>query len=270
MKRVNNLTTIITLIIIFSSAPLLAQVETQDRSVGSFTGVHQSTSADVYIKAGSSQTVTVKADSKAISDIITEVSNGVLMIKTRNNLRNVRVMEVYITMNSLEKLKNSGSGDIAIEGPVKGKDIYVGISGSGDLDAEFDAINMEIKISGSGDVNLSGVRGNFSIDISGSGDVMAGGLQLDQCTLSSFGSGDIKLKGKAAKLISKQSGSGDLNAYGLTAVEVVAKSNGSGDVVIHAVEKIQAILNGSGDLTYYGNPQYVDVVSNGSGEVYRK
>ena len=272
MKSVNNFKTAcsVFVLLLFVSGQIMAQTETQERNVGSFSGVHQTISADVYIKAGSSETVKVKADSKVIDDIITEVNDGMLVIKTENNLRNIRILEVYITMRSLDKLKNSGSGDISVEGSLKGNDVVVSISGSGDMDAEFDATNMEIKISGSGDVSLQGVRGDFSVKITGSGDVVAEDLQLDQCNVTSYGSGDIKLKGKAAKLTSKQSGSGDLNTYGMIAVEVNAKSNGSGDVVVQAVEKIQCVLNGSGDLTYYGSPEYVDVESNGSGEVYRK
>jgi len=110
----------------------------------------------------------------------------------------------------------------------------------------------------------------LGIKISGSGDVYGEDLKLSDCEVVSYGSGDVKLKGKTAKLSTKQSGSGDFNGYGLTAVETYAKSNGSGDVVVQAVEKVVATLNGSGDLTYYGSPEYVDVESNGSGEVYRK
>ena len=250
---------------------LSAQVSTQDRQVGDFTGIYQHTSADIYITKGDTETVTVKADSDAIDKLTTEVRDGVLHIEsTRDGWRNVRTMEVHITMRSLDKIKNSGSGDFSIRGPLSGKDMYIGISGSGDLDAELEAINLEIKISGSGDINLSGVRGNLNISISGSGDVYAEGLQLDECNLAGYGSGDVKLKGRAAHMVAQISGSGDINAYGLTAVDVKVKCNGSGDVVVKVVERVSAVLNGSGDLTYYGTPEYVDVESNGSGDIYRK
>lgn len=249
---------------------LNAQVQTQERNVGSFDGINQTISADVFITQGSPQKVLVKADADVINLITTEVENGILRIGSQKSFRSVDVLEVYITMPDLSRINNSGSGDIKVDGDLKGTDVGIDISGSGDLNARLDATNLELKISGSGDVNLSGVRGNFSVSISGSGDVEAENLQLENCTLVSFGSGDIQLKGKAAKLTSKQSGSGDLNAYGLVAVNAILKSNGSGDVVVQVVERLEATLNGSGDLTYYGSPDYVDVESNGSGEVYRK
>ena len=270
MKQIIKSISLLTAMFLFGLS-LTAQVSTQDRKVSSFTGIHQHTSADIYITKGDSETVTVKADSDAIDNLKTEVRDGVLHIEsTKNGWRNVRTMEVHITMRSLDMIRNSGSGDFSIKGPVSGKNMYIGISGSGDLDAELEATNLEIKISGSGDIDLSGVRGNLNISISGSGDVYAEGLQLDECNLSGFGSGDVKLKGRAATMVAQISGSGDINAYGLTAVDVKVKCNGSGDVVVQVVEKVSAVLNGSGDLTYYGSPEYVDVESNGSGDIYRK
>lgn len=248
-----------------------AQTAEQNRSVGSFTAIHQHTSADVFVSQSDKLSVLVKADDDAIDKLKTEVRDGVLHIESDNNgWRNVRVMEVYITMPNIDKIKNSGSGDFAISGPMPGNNVYIGISGSGDMKADFDVTNLEVKISGSGDVNLTGVRGNLNVSISGSGDVYAEDLKLDECNLAVSGSGDLKLKGKAAQFVVKISGSGDINAYGLTAAKVQVKCNGSGDVVVQAAEKVQATLNGSGDLTYYGSPEYVDVESNGSGEVYRK
>ncbi|NOX86563.1 MAG: DUF2807 domain-containing protein [Chlorobi bacterium] len=250
--------------------PTQAQMATQERQVEPFSSIRQTTFADVYISYGEKSSVTVKADSDIINRIITRVENGVLTITSKGNFRNVHVLDVYVTMPRLDKLMNTGSGDIVCKGPLKGKDVEISVSGSGDLRADMDAVNLEMKISGSGDVNLSGVRGIFQLTITGSGDVNAADLQLDTCAVYISGSGDVKLKGKAANLITKIVGSGDLNAYGLTAVNVNAKSNGSGDIVVSVVERVEALLNGSGDLVYYGSPAYVNVVSNGSGDVYRK
>lgn len=260
---------VLVFIFIMSGMTILAQV-TQERIVGSFSGIHQTTSADVYITKGSSTSVKVKADADKIDNIVTEVEDGILIIKTKKNFRYIKTLEVHITMPSLDYLKNSGSGDFDISGEMEGTNVVFEINGSGDIDAELEASNLQLSISGSGDVKFSGVRGDLAIKISGSGDVVGDGLKLNSCEIMVYGSGDVKLKGKTAKLTSKQSGSGDFNGYGLTAVKVYARSNGSGDVVVHAVEKLEATLNGSGDLTYYGTPEYVNVESNGSGEVYRK
>jgi hypothetical protein len=272
MKK-NSITGMIMMLALLVSfaGTLTAQVAEQSREVGSFSGIHNKTSADIFIVQGDAVTVTVKADEDAIDELTTKVENGTLVVgSSSNGWRNVRVMEVHITMPKIEMLKSSGSGDIMTEGTFPGTDVYVGINGSGDVMLNLDARNLELKINGSGDLKLSGVRGEMYIGISGSGDVLAEGLQLELAEVAIRGSGDVKLKGTAAKLILKQSGSGDVNAYGLKSAEVIAKSYGSGDAVVLAAERIEATLNGSGDLSYYGAPQYVDVESRGSGEVYRK
>lgn len=276
MKNVTTNLIKSSILILMFILPLLtvAQVQTQDRNVGSFTGIHQTTSADIFVTKGSTVSVKVKADADRIDYITTDVSNGILTIGTNKNMHdsfwNIKTLEVYITMPKLENLENSGSGDIEIDGEIPGDNVVVKISGSGDLDADLAAKNLKLMIAGSGDVELSGVRGDFLIKIAGSGDVETDNLTLDDCEIEVAGSGDIRLKGKAARLSVKLAGSGDINCYGLVAANVNIKSNGSGDLVVNAAEKINAVLNGSGDLTYYGSPEYVDVESNGSGEVYRK
>jgi hypothetical protein len=271
MKTLVIKSTAITSFLLFLAFMVNAQVAEQNREIGEFTGIHQTTSADVYISRGDTYTVRVKADEDIIDKLTTEVRDGVLHIGTeKGGWRNVRVMEVYITMPRLDVLKNSGSGDISVKGDMPGNNLEIGINGSGDLDAAFDVKNIEINISGSGDVSFSGVRGNMNVKISGSGDIDGKELVLDECTITGYGSGDLEISGKAAVFIANISGSGDVNAYRLTAADVTVKCNGSGDVVVHAAEKVKAMLNGSGDLTYYGSPEYVDVEANGSGEVYRR
>ena len=246
-----------------------AQVS-QERQVGDFSGIHQSTFADVYITAGDRTTVLVKADEDVIDRLITEVDNGILKIRSEGNMRNVKIFEVHITMKRIELIKNSGSGNIICKGGLPGNDVKITINGSGDLDANLQAKNLELSISGSGDVDLTGVRGDFDLSVSGSGDVEAEELQLENCKISIQGSGDVKLKGATANLIARQNGSGDVNAYALKAVDVEVKNSGSGDIVVQAVNSLSAMLNGSGDLTYHGAAEKVNVVSNGSGEIYRK
>jgi len=264
-----SFTIILTGIVLMLSLSMQAQIS-QERQVGDFTGIHQSTSADVFITSGNENTIEVKADQHVIDKLTTKVENGILLIGTEGNFRNVRTLEVYITMKRLDYIKNSGSGDISCRGNMPGNDVKISINGSGDMEADLEAKNMEISISGSGDVELSGVRGNFSLSVSGSGDVEAEALQLENCKVSIQGSGDVRLKGATSHLLVKQNGSGDLNTYGLKAVDVEVNNSGSGDVVVSVVNSLSAMINGSGDLTYHGAPEKVDVMANGSGEIYRK
>lgn len=245
-------------------------VVTEERNTGDFTGIKLTCSADLYISQGSTS-VSVKTDENLQDLIETTVENGVLVIGVKGRgFRSAKVLEVYVSLPTLNKLKNSGSGDIKVKGVFKTNDLYIGISGSGDLDADLDVTNLELKVNGSGDTELTGVRGDFKVSISGSGDLEAEGLKLEECYIKNSGSGDIEIEGKTNNLTVTVAGSGDLNAYNLAAVNASVSNSGSSDITLNIVEKLQVTLNGSGDLTYRGNPSKVDVRSNGSGEVYKK
>jgi len=245
-------------------------VVTQDRNVPAFTGIEVSCSADVYIKQGGSQAVKVKADENLLNLIKTDVSGGVLEIDIDGNIRNAKIMEVYVTVVNLDKVRINGSGDVKSEGIIKGMSCEIDINGSGDVNLELDVKSLESSINGSGDVDVSGVSGAFKLRVAGSGDFTAEQLRLTNGNINVQGSGDIKLSGSADKIIIDHSASGDVNLYSLNAVDVDARTNGSGDVVVNVSGILKVRLSGSGDLTYTGQPKSVDVSSSGSGEVYHR
>jgi len=256
-------------IILFFSANVSAQ-SIQKRQLDEFTGIHQETFADVYISQGDQTTVTVKADKDVIDRLITKVDHGVLTITSKGNFRNVNAFEVHVTMSRIDLIKNTGSGDIYFLASLPGNDVVIDITGSGNLSAELQAKNLKLDINGSGDVDLSGVRGDFSVSVSGSGDLKAENLQLENCDVLSTGSGDMELEGSAVSLTVVQNGSGDLDARELKAVNVKVNNTGPGDCSIYAVNNLLVSLNGSGDLVYYGAPEKMSIVTNGSGEVYKR
>ena len=271
-----NLRLIITLALIIVTGFVYSQTKgngnviKEVRNTGNFTSIKLTCSADIYISQGSTS-VMVKTDENIQEFIETTVENGVLIIDVKGRgFRSIRTLEVHITVPQLESIRNSGSGDIKIEGAFNANDLYVGISGSGDLDADFDVNNLELKVSGSGDSDISGVKGSLKVSISGSGDLEAEDLKLEDCYVKNYGSGDLELSGKTDNLTVVIAGSGDFSGYNLTAVTAKVTNSGSADVTVNVVEKLQVTLNGSGDLTYHGNPTNVDVSSHGSGDVYKR
>ncbi len=267
---------IITLFVVLMSMGGYAQtkgngvIKSQDRDIENFTAIKLTCSADLHIVQGKTA-LTVKTDENLLELIETEVENGTLYISVKGRgFRSAKGLDVYITMPTLEKLMSSGSGDVEFGNTFKGNDIYISISGSGDIDGKFDVTNLELKVNGSGDTEISGIMGMLKLSVSGSGDIDADGLKLDECNIRNSGSGDISLTGKTNKLTVSQNGSGDLSAYHFTAVSAVISNSGSSDMTLHVVENLKVTLNGSGDLTYQGNPEQVDVRTNGSGDIYKK
>jgi hypothetical protein len=245
-------------------------VEEQNRSLKSFQSIVSVSSVDIVVRQGDTFSAKVVADGNLIPYIKTEVKNNTLYVSVTKSIWKAKKMEVQLTLKDLHKVALSGSGDFICNRPFKTSGIEFVVSGSGDVEAALDTPAVQVKISGSGDVELQGVRGKLVAAVSGSGDLEASGLQLEDCTLKVTGSGDVELKGRTALLTLLSVGSGDVDASGLTAVQVKIKASGSGDMYVHAVERLEGTMAGSGDLRYAGNPAYVRVAATGSGDVYHR
>jgi len=264
------------MIILLFTATLHAQIkgngilEEQNRGLSGFNAITSTGPVDVFVKQGNTFSVVVRADGNVINYIKTEIKNNTLVVSVTRNIWRAKTLQVHVTMKNLQKVVLSGSGDFFCKTPFTTHNLQFILTGSGDAKASLNTKNAQVKVAGSGNVEISGIRGDLTIEVNGSGDVEASGLQLENCNLKSVGSGDVELKGHAVTFTAVSAGSGDTEAGGLTAVNVSVKNMGSGDVQVHATDRLEATLAGSGDLYYSGNPPVLKVRTIGSGDVYHK
>ena len=105
------------------------------------------------------------------------------------------------------------------------------------------------------------------VSISGSGDINIIDFKNDNLSLNISGSGDITANGEVQTLIAKISGSGNLMSKEIKSKFATITINGSGDAEVFASDSISAKINGSGNIKYFGNPENVDSIINGSGDI---
>lgn len=207
--------------------------EIQDRKLTGFHAVASTGSFDVVLKQGSSESVKVEADAEVINEIITEVRNGTLTIRSKNtrnwsNMWNNRKITIYVVAKDLNSIVLSGSGDLKMENQFNTNKLELRLSGSGDFKGSVNVKNLEASISGSGDFSISGKADESTVSISGSGE---------------FRGGDLMTKSTAIRV------------------------SGSGDASIYASERVDASVSGSGDVHYSGHPKSVSKVAHGSGDI---
>jgi len=205
-------------------------IVTEERDVKPFDRIESFDACDLYIKIGSPQSVKVVVDDNIQELIETKVRGKVLHIESIENYRTRRGCRVEITVPELTQVTSSGSGDVELM----------------DLDTE----RFEIKIKGSGDFFISGKTEQMSVRISGSG--------------------DGTLDGETGDLEISISGSGELNARDLQAQNAYASVSGSGSIKVNVKDELEARVSGSGDIVYYGKPEYVDTNVSGSGRIRRR
>lgn len=201
---------------------------TKTLNVSSFDAVKLMFSGDVYLKQGSSQSVTVEGQQNIIDNIETAVSNNLWKIKFDKPVRDYKDLKIYITVPTLTAATVSGSGDIYGESKFNNLGgLLLGISGSGNIQMDFDAKDVKSQISGSGDMRLAGKANALEIKVSGSGDINAARLQTEKCSVKISGSGDAKVDVQEALMVSI-SGSGDVYYKGRPRIQT--KISGSGDI----------------------------------------
>lgn len=194
----------------------------------SFHSIELSSHADVTIKQGDSQTVSIETHENLIPLFKTKISDGVWGISTERCIKTQETVKIYIQLSELKDVEILGSGSVIGENEFSGSQFNFQIKGSGDLDLMLNAKEVNTEISGSGEIKLTGRAKKHSIEIDGSGDINAKELKTDVSKIEINGSGD---------------------AFINVSYELDVEVNGSGDVnYIGSVKKLNSEINGSGRL----------------------
>jgi len=203
----------------------------KERNVESFDGIKVSSGVSVYLRQGDKESVTVEADENLHEYILTEVKGGVLHVYTDVNIREPEKERVYVTMKEIRSLKTSSAGDIIGEAPLKCDDVEIDVSSAGDIKLDLTAKKVEVDISSSGNVRLSGEADNLNAGLSSAG---------------------------------------DLEAYEFKVKEADVTVSSAGDAKVYVSERISAHASSAGDITYKGDPKYVDAHSSSAGGIHRR
>jgi hypothetical protein len=199
----------------------------EERPVTGFSEVVLAGIGDLSIEIGETESLRIQAENSLMAYIQTEVHDGTLTIRTRDNLRPKRPIRFYLTVKELDKLMLSGLGDIRAS-DLEASHFAVRISGVGDIDiGELDAKRLDVIISGSGDLEIGGGQiAEQAIIISGTGDYRAGDVRSDVVEITTSGVGDATLW--ATECLDVQtSGSGSVSYYGSPRVDFSRSGTGS-------------------------------------------
>jgi hypothetical protein len=190
-------------------------VVTKTFTLDSMVGINLSESANVFISQGETQEVTIEGKEDAIAKLKTEVHNGIWYIEFDECVVN-HDLEIRITLPLLTTVKVSGSGDVFGETAFQSGDnaVSIDVSGSGYVNLDMTATNMNTRISGSGDVRCAGAATNHEVKISGSGSLKAFDLKSQNYDITISGSGNSEVFVDGGSLAATISGSGKVKYKG--------------------------------------------------------
>lgn len=192
------------------------------------SGISISMHADVFFSKSDNPRIEITTYENLFNELEIEEGSGKIDIDTKTCINSDETPVIEVFYSRLEALKLNGSADIRFKEMLVTKDFELKINGSGDVVLPIETKDLEIKINGSGDVAIEGYTKDAEISINGSGDI---------------------------------------NAKELQAQDAEVKINGSGNVRLTVSNHLEATISGSGDVTYYGNPEKLEIKSLGSGNV---
>lgn len=251
--KILKVTSMLVVLLFLLSTGIIAQNVTPSKNyitkeitnVRDFSSIKVLGSPDVEYRqvSGSKSKISVYGSDNLVDLLEVLTVNGVLKINIKNGVRILsgeRRLKVIASSPSLDKVHITGSSDVYLKGTVKGDDLKLKITGSGDIQAEnLQYATISTSVEGSGDIDLKNVKATaIRAQVSGSG--------------------DIEMKGKTQRATYTVNGSGDISADKLTAANVVATVAGSGDISCYASKQLDAKVSGSGDIEYKGKPSVVN------------
>ena len=199
----------------------------QSRKIEKFSEIVLNINADVDVGVSSKTTMQIHAQSNIADAITTKVRGDKLIIDAAPCLGNVEPVHIKVFTTELTGIKVNGSGMVRTMNPVVVGDIDMELNGSGEIFADVYTNNINIEIDGSGQIIANGTTNKQKVEITGSGDYKGLGIRANE-----------------------------------TRVEL----SGSGTAEVSSLNSLTALVTGSGEILYSGNPRLKTEVT-GSGKV---
>lgn len=202
----------------------------ENRNVSGFTGIDFSTVGKVNVMIGTTESLNISGPDNLVPEIITTVTNGILIIKTQPNvtinpLNSQNPLTFTIVAKSLTSIDLSGLGDVQVE-TLNTPSMDIKMSGAGKLTQnQITTDKLKVDLSGLGGIDITGTATSATIDISGAGSVNAPDLQIKTANIS---------------------------------------ISGLGGATVWVTDQLTGTISGTGSVSYYGSPQ-ANVNSSGLG-----
>ncbi len=193
-------------------------------------GVHHKGIGVLLITQGDKDELRIEAAPEIREKIITEVKDGVLVIRHDNDFvdwmriwtGSIDPLRFFLTIRDIRYIKLSGAGTVKVPS-IKGESMELINSGAGSQTIE----NLDVT--------------KFKVELSGAG--------------------SMDIAGKVDEQIVKLSGAGSYNGTKLDSRIAEVKLSGVGSASVWARESLDTNLSGIGSVEYYGEPKVTKKVS---------
>jgi len=211
--------------------PGSGKIEAETRVVKEFHAVTIRYPAQVVIRQGESESVTIEADDNLLPQLSTEVRDGTLVIENKEDNWSKRVdssesIKITIIVKDLNEINFSSAGTLQVNG-LKTRELNLTLSGAGEITLnDLDVEKLESRLSGAGNIEANGTADELELTISGMGNFEAPELASNTADVRISGAGNATVRVKD-DLTATVSGAGSINYFGSPDVEENISGAGS-------------------------------------------
>jgi hypothetical protein len=106
-----------------------------------------------------------------------------------------------------------------------------------------------------------------ALAVEGAGEIKLNGIRGERFDVNYRGAGRMEINGEVKSFSMRADGVGEVDTKALIANDVDVRFRGVGDVKVYAKNRLDAVVQGMGELTYYGKPRTVNRSASGLGSV---
>lgn len=157
---------------------------TENRVVGKFNTLKVNGAIQVFLVKGLGDTVRIKADKNLSSKISTEVINNELIIRPLIDIKNERVLQVYVSSENLEMINIQGASTAEVVDKIKRDTLRLSLDQSAEARVLAECNFIELMLNGSSNIFMAGKVNTLAMKLNGVSDVVAYKLESKNCDIS--------------------------------------------------------------------------------------
>ena len=188
---------------------------------------------EITLQKGNRHKITIVGESNLIPHVEFDVNKNKLVLRTSNNKRlhskTGNPIQIALTAKELSEIYVIGLGKISSSNSLFSKYLLLELIGSGEIQMPEKSQTVSVHFSGSGHISLNGSCKTIKGKIIGSGHLLSEELKTENSFL---------------------------------------RLTGSGQANINCSDKLKAMIDGTADIVYIGNPKRVEISTCLGGDKY--
>lgn len=253
------------IILFFATLTVFAQeklkgnknVTTEDRAISEFTTVEIIDNVNVYLIYNENQSVAVEADSNLQSNLLTEINNGVLTIRTNQMVGRRKALNIHLKVNKhLLKINAYNNANVISDNTLKIDDLTIGAFDNASFDIKLNSLTNEIHGANSNKLNFEILSEHVFIRLEETTS-LKGTIDTQEIEIISSGKSGLQLKGTTDLLEMESSGNSSFKGKDFISKQAKIQANNSATLYVHVTENLELFSNNSSELHLYANPEII-------------